>query len=431
MQDYLLIQGPPGTGKTSLYLMAIIKQHLIKNDTPVVVLAFTNRAVEEICQNLRKNELEYILLGTNKEDKNHISNLFMESIDVKMTEAFFSELEKIKKKIKETKIFVSTVANFSSDSASLQKLINLDLLIVDEASQLLEYQLIGIVAMFQKFILIGDHYQLPAVSTQKNLALSKDLEDVFGFKSLTDSLFERLHRNCIKHGWQKAYDLLPEHYRMHKEIERLVNPFYDDKLRSVLDRQAKPFELYKILPSVQDDKKTINCQLSTINYQPSTVNCQLSTINYKLFTSRTIFINTIEISNTRFNIEEAEKVIKIINIIYESLKENFLPSTIGVICTWKLQANLISSKLIEFPYNHLITIDTVERFQGSERDVIIYSTAISSQEQLKRMQSLTFDNKVDRKLNVAISRAKEQFIMLGNKEILSESVHYKNIIDKI
>ena len=76
-------------------------------------------------------------------------------------------------------------------------------------------------------------------------------------------------------------------------------------------------------------------------------------------------------------------------------------------------------------------VDTVERFQGSEKDIIIYSSALNNAAQLQSISQLTCDNKVDRKLNVAISRAKEQFILLGNKTLLSQSPHYNNLLSKL
>ncbi|MCL2063329.1 MAG: AAA domain-containing protein [Candidatus Cloacimonetes bacterium] len=400
-EDYLLIQGPPGTGKTSKYLISIIKQHLNKNNSPIVILAFTNRAVEEICNKLLENELSFYLLGTNQTEADyHISNLGKMSTDNSPLTTHPKNVEEhlhiIKKKLSEKRIFVSTIANFQNEGVFLVKYIQTDLLIIDEASQLLENQLIGNINFFKKFILIGDHYQLPAVSTQNIATLPKNLTEIIGIQSLKESLFERLHRRCLERGWYHAFDLLPEHFRMHKDIADLVNHFYDNKLIPSIDRQ-----------------------FSDIKFQISG------------FENRTIFIPVTEKNLSHFNHEEALKIKELIITINESQKNYINNYSIGVICVWRLQVNYIKSLLSELPYCSMITVDTVERFQGSERDIIFYSTAISNQEQLKNLQSLTIDGKVDRKLNVAISRAKEFFILLGNREILSKSIHYKRVIDLI
>ena len=77
-----------------------------------------------------------------------------------------------------------------------------------------------------------------------------------------------------------------------------------------------------------------------------------------------------------------------------------------------------------------VTVDTVERFQGSERNIIIYSFALKSTTQIASIQSLN-DNGVDRKLNVALTRAKDQLIILGTEEVLSKDNLYKSLIDFI
>jgi len=265
--------------------------------------------------------------------------------------------------------------------------------------------LAGIIAYFDRFILIGDHFQLPAVCCQKPPHISPDIAETIGIKSLTDSLFERLYRRCKEKNWDDAYDLLPEHFRMHNDIAMLVNTFYEDKLSTAQERQFEAFEYY------QQDRQEVPKLYSYLRK------------------SRTIFIPTAEKVHIRYNEEEAEKVVSIVKTIFDNKQENFTEKTIGVICAWRMQVNLINSKMSKYPFASKVTVDTVERFQGSEREVIIYSTAVSSPELMKNLQSLTIDNTVDRKLNVAISRAIEQFILLGNKDILMKSKHYKRVLE--
>jgi len=78
-----------------------------------------------------------------------------------------------------------------------------------------------------------------------------------------------------------------------------------------------------------------------------------------------------------------------------------------------------------------LTCDTVERFQGSERDIIIYALPIRYPHHIIHLQATSDDGRVDRKLNVAISRAKSRLIILGNQELCSQAGHYKQMIDKI
>ncbi|NJL13022.1 MAG: hypothetical protein HC913_08520 [Microscillaceae bacterium] len=73
----------------------------------------------------------------------------------------------------------------------------------------------------------------------------------------------------------------------------------------------------------------------------------------------------------------------------------------------------------------MVSIDTVERYQGSERDIIIISMAVNHPAQMKLLQAFNADESVDKKLNVALSRAREQLILLGNPTCLSFGKFYR------
>jgi hypothetical protein len=401
LSDYLLIQGPPGTGKTSRYLIDIVKQQLSQYQQPIVICAYTHRAVDEICQQLSEHEIEFILLTNDPKKRDNL----------KLSE-WLRNSEVSSDSPAECLVFVSTILHLQSVSSFLGDIITLDLLIVDEASQILEANLIGLVSQFKKFILIGDHYQLPAISISEPSDISPLIVKTIGLHSHRESLFERLYRRCVDRDWNQAIDLLDEHYRMHSDIANLVNPFYIDKLNAVADRQFQPLSLYK------------KSKISNQSY--------LSLENIDILTSkRLIFFDTKEKSSVRHNREEADRVLQLTQSIFEMIGEGFSENTLGIICTWRLQINLITSLLSHLPYFDKITIDTVERYQGTERDVVIYSTAISNENDLARICSSTWDGQVDRKLNVAISRAREQFILLGHSELLSLSPHYRRVIESI
>jgi DNA replication ATP-dependent helicase Dna2 len=397
-QDYLLIQGPPGTGKTSRYLIDIVKQHKAKEQKEIVICAYTHRAVDEICQRLRENEIDFILLSNDpaKRDNEQIAEWLRNFQLTKPNEP------------KYIPVFVSTILHFQSDSSYLREVISYDLLIVDEASQILEANLIGLVSLFKKFILIGDHFQLPAISISEKSKISTTLSENIGMHSHAESLFERLYQRCLDKNWLFPIDILDEHYRMHSDIAKLINPFYFDKLLAKKEKQHEKLTLF---------------YSSNISI--------LSEIQSLLISYRLLFFDTKERSNNRYNREEAEKVLNLVQSIYELSGDDFSEKSVGIICTWRLQINLIASLLSSLPFFSLITIDTVERFQGTERDIIIYTTAVSKESDMERMLSPTQDGQVDRKLNVAISRAKEQFILLGNEELLSLSPHYRRVINDI
>jgi DNA replication ATP-dependent helicase Dna2 len=142
------------------------------------------------------------------------------------------------------------------------------------------------------------------------------------------------------------------------------------------------------------------------------------------------FINTPTEKYSKVNNAEIEIILKLI----EKIKENttITHKTIGIISPWRMQCTAIRNKLNEDDKEKII-VDTVERFQGSERDIIILSLATNSTYLLNMLsnKAVIDGSVVDRKLNVAITRARKKLIILGNYEILSQDPIYKKLIDNL
>ena len=109
--------------------------------------------------------------------------------------------------------------------------------------------------------------------------------------------------------------------------------------------------------------------------------------------------------------------------------------TLGVITPYRSQIALIRRELAALgiePLNH-ITVDTVERYQGSERDVIIYSFCLNRAWQLKFLANLTEENgvQIDRKLNVALTRARKQMFITGVPKLMELNPIYARLLKEI
>ena len=153
-------------------------------------------------------------------------------------------------------------------------------------------------------------------------------------------------------------------------------------------------------------------------------------IEQMLAQSRILFIPLQQEQGTKVHKQEAARVNKILNTIARVYGSDFNKETVGVITPYRAQIGEISSKLPE-NLRKLVTVDTVERFQGSEREIIIISFAVNHPKQLQNLQALTLDREVDRKLNVALTRAKAYLIILGRPDILGRREHFRQLIEFI
>lgn len=385
-QDYFLLQGPPGTGKTSMFLLNFIKKTLAQTNPPnIFILAFTNKAVEKIVETFNHprsgNPLPFIRFGNRTlEDPNN----FIE----KTKKAPYNSWRDL---LKKHQLFVSTVSSFHNNWLEWKEFISFDVLVVDEASQLTEADIAGIVVLFKKFILIGDHKQLPAVVTQSNQSTQVNNIHLnnLGIHDWRTSLFERLINNAIAKNWNHAFGQLTHHFRMHQEIAVHLQKHY-----------PKP-----LIPGTK---------------------AQLLKIPQK----RVIWIRTFTVGALKKNTAEAKAVTQLARQLIEN--ETIPPNEIGIISPFKAQITAIK-RLLNKDWLDQITIDTVERYQGDERKIIIFSTTISNSFQIKTIQSVNERDpqKTDRKLLVSISRAVERFYIFGNPNALLSAPAYSEFLENL
>ena len=327
--------------------------------------------------------------------------------------------------IRKQRIFVSTVASISSKNDIL-KLKKFDTIIIDEASQILEPQIVGILPKAERFIMIGDHKQLPAIVLQ-NPELAKtnnELLENIGLINRKNSIFERLYEFCERNNHENAFDQLTYQGRMHAEIADFPNNyFYDGKLNVAFD-----------IPNLNEEiKQSLNRQRADLHFENYNQSNDLQSF---ITNHRFAFINVDEnpyLPST--NVQEADLIVKFVQEIihlYEINQKPFDPKkTIGVIAPFRNQIALIKQKLelTNIPNHEQITVDTVERYQGSQRDIILYSFAVTYHSQLNALVNMNDQGNVDRKLNVALTRAKEQLFLIGNQTILKENQLIKTLID--
>lgn len=428
-QDYFLLVGPPGTGKTSCALKKMVETFHADKDTQILLLSYTNRAVDEICKSLAsiRPVVDFIRVGSELScDENYRDHLIENEL------SSCNRRSEVYERIRNCRIIVGTVAAISG-KPELFRLKHFNVSIIDEATQILEPQLLGILCArgeddrnaIDKFILIGDHKQLPAVvlqNTEQSAIYDEALLSI-GLANLKDSLFERLYRNCSSGNGSvspviagsassviagnassatgRSFDMLCRQGRMHPEVALFANrAFYGGRLIPVG------------LPHQLEDSEHI----SRVAFYPS-VPEQAGT-------------------SVKINSSEARIVAGLAVRIYESNQKSFDESrTLGIITPYRSQIALIKKEIetLGIPALNRILVDTVERFQGSERDVIIYSCCINSYYQLKFVSNLTEEDGVliDRKLNVALTRARKQMFITGVPKFLESSPLYQSLLKLI
>ncbi len=410
-RDFFLLVGPPGTGKTSMALQYLVKESLPKT---MLLLAYTNRAVDEICGMLTDNNIDFLRIGNSLScAQSYEPYLLQNRIGEKHT------LKDMRQLLADARIIVSTTSMIQARSY-IFNIKSFELAIVDEASQILEPNIIGLLARKQigKFILIGDYKQLPAVVQQANRdsAVTNPLLQAIGLYDCRSSLFERLIRQELKAGRTDFIGILHRQGRMHPDIAEFPNrEFY-----SAENLQPVP------LP---------HQQAASLNYtMPSqdSVDDLLKKHRMLFFASKDC--RQPEISD-KVNADEARIVADILKRIHRFYGSRFNPDkTVGVIVPYRNQIAMIRKAIEATGINGLdnISIDTVERYQGSQRDVIIYSFTIQQTYQLNFLTANTFEeggSLIDRKLNVALTRARKQLILTGNPRTLSQSKLFSKLIE--
>lgn len=410
--DYFLLWGPPGTGKTSIMLKHVVRHLLYQTNENILLLAYTNRAVDEMCESIEQ------ISDSIREDYFRIGSRYMTNEDFQ-PQLLQYKLEKVqsRKELRDTidrhRIVVATVASIASKSEILQ-LKQFDAVIIDEASQVLEPMLVGLLPQFKRFVLIGDHKQLPAVvvqDAQASAVQDADLESI-GLNNLRNSLFERLYKRAKEQDWHWAYAQLSHQGRMHADIMQFPNEhFYESTLQ--------------ILPP------TVTSHLRQLAKLAHTQNGETTKLARQLSEQRLLFFDT-KVDTTsvtqKTNRHEAALIAEILLRMQTANRES-RTENIGIITPYRAQIAQIRSVLNEQGiHTNALTIDTVERYQGGARDIILISLCTNSPTQMASLTSLS-DEGIDRKLNVALTRAREQVIILGNAELLRQSPVYRALIE--
>ena len=444
-QDYFLLVGPPGTGKTSRALKFMVEEAL--NDgtgmptaesiasggktaqqpaSSILLMSYTNRAVDEICEMLVDSGIPFLRLGSEYScDERFRPYLIEKAI------SDCPKLEAIKQYIIGTRVIVGTTSMMTS-KPFIFSLKHFKLAIIDESSQILEPNLIGLLSAVDKFILIGDYKQLPAVvqqseqdsgiptinDSQKGGIIDMSILQDICLTNCRNSLFERLIHWEDHEERSEFIGILRRQGRMHPEIAEFPNRMF--YRREKLEPVPCPHQLETELSYTLSSEDALDDLLK----------------EHRMIFLPSKFCKEPNVSD-KINANEAAIVVDLLRRIHRFYGERFdAKKTVGVIVPYRNQIAMVRKGIekLGIPELEKISIDTVERYQGSQRDVIIYSFTIQNIWQLDFLAGNSFVEDgaiIDRKLNVAITRARKQMIMTGNPEILRNNQIFSELMNYV
>ncbi|MBA2661223.1 MAG: AAA family ATPase [Bradymonadaceae bacterium] len=424
-----LIQGPPGTGKTTV--IAHLVRELVARGQRVVLCALTNTAVDTmLAKLLDAGHRDFVRVGSSGRCRELSDKLRAQGLAPR---DFFSDdlaqanssLGSLSQALLDTMVIGCTA--HGSVGASVIKFLchkrgaqPFDVAIVDEAGQLTEPMTLGPLNLARRFVLVGDHRQLPPIveneqaqsvfiegfasldAPEDDLALVDEpgqlsllaqqsasqvsaVLDGAGVGGLDRSLFERLVERL-------PFVMLEEQYRMNEAIMAFSNAaFYGDRLRAHESVATQALDIAAT-------------KLGAITAPEHAV----------------VFVNVDASDDGRTNLAEAQALVETLICLGQAAPA----ATIGVVSPFRAQAHLLRELLhTALGESALkIDVDTVERFQGSERDVILVSLVKTG-----RAGDFLSD---ERRLNVTLTRARKKLIVFGHRPCLELSPLYRRLIEQ-
>jgi superfamily I DNA and/or RNA helicase len=423
--DLAVVHGPPGTGKTTTLVQAI-KAMIKKDNQQILVVAPSNTAVDLLSEKLSDEGLNVLRVGNPARVS---ERLFSLTLDYKMAEhPHTKEIKRLKKQAaafldmahkykrhfgkaerEQRKALFTEARNIMKDVDNSEQYIIKDLVaksqvitatlvganhytvrnlkfntvVIDEAGQALEPACWIPILKAQKVVLAGDHCQLPP--TVKSAEAAKN--------GLATTLLEK----CVaKHP--DAVVLLEEQYRMNEMIMGYSSStFYDDRLKAHAS-VATHVLFSNDNPLVFVD--TAGCGFDEKTEQTST-----------------------------YNPEEAAFLFKHLTQLVSSLDSHYKPEnfpSIAIISPYKQQIDTLKEQFLSSPalqvYEHKIAINTIDSFQGQERDIVYISMTRSNPE-----SRIGFLSDI-RRMNVAMTRARKKLVIIGDSATLSQFPFYSNFI---
>lgn len=431
-KDVAIIHGPPGTGKTTTLIAAITQT--LQSHAQVLVCAPSNAAVDLLVEKLIDNNITTLRIGhpARVDDK-----ILSQTLDAKVAlHESYKDLRKLRKSADEykkiarkhkrnfgpeermqRKRLLDEVSRLRNDAENLENYIQYDIfqktqviastlvgasnkslkgmnfpvVFIDEAGQGLEAATWIPILKAEKVVMAGDHCQLPP--TIKSYEAAKN--------GLSETLFEKV----IKRQAQASV-MLKLQYRMPEKIMGFSSKYFYRNELEAAENTKRHFLL-------EDEPVLTFIDTAGSGYSEHQENESLSTMN---------------LQEARFTLQYLESLIKRIGIANLKMKE----WNIGLISPYRAQVRKFQELIFEsfeFPnlrsFSELLTINSIDGFQGQERDIIVISLVRSNEAGEIGFLSDT------RRMNVALTRAKRKLVVIGDSATLSSNPFYESFLDYV
>ena len=362
-EDVALVHGPPGTGKT--YTLARMVRAMVERGERVLLSAFTNRAVDNAVEALEEQGFtDIVRVGTESGIREDMQSYRLQTA---------GDPDVCASRLQEAGVVAATTASCGSRVMREQ---SFDAAVVDEAGQLTEPGTLAATTLAGRFVLVGDHHQLPPV------VQSEDGGN--GEYALSESLFARLTELH-----PEASVMLDRQYRMAQRIQAFASrEFYEGKLRPATAEVAA--QHVGDLPDVGVDDLPANLQ------------------------DRVTFVDPDGQAEGNTNPAEAEAVAETVAAYRQAGVD---PSDIGVIAPYRAQVAEVGKRVGEG-----VAVDTVDRFQGSSKQVVVVSFVATD-----GLESPIFEDY--RRVNVALTRAKKALVLVGDADALGTDDTYARMVE--
>lgn len=398
LKDILLVQGPPGTGKT--YTLALVVQALAQEGLSIAVTTYTHRAADEIISNLKSVSQNFDVrrlgrpeAGTKQHNENCLNRILERKDEIKYTNRveMLNDLEsrqnELKQRLSAAAVYIGTTnAWLSGKYDTLPRLMSdgqqalFDVVIADEASQIITPNLIGALRLAKRWILVGDHKQLPPIiiGDTSSKVLHKTLfEEIAEYPSSDKTLLVQLDTQ----------------HRMPTALSDFIgSTFYGGNLETSENAAQHKMHIKCTHPLMT----THHCIALVDIEQPSADSYHKQFENEAKWAACTLK----QIFDQGWPLKDKKD-------------KNGKP-TVGIIAPYRAQVALLRRilgnelKNIAKPEFWNDVVDTVDRFQGDERDIIILSLCLrKGSERISRIY------KDERRINVSLSRAKKKLWVIG------------------